>query len=157
MKYIIFSVGSEYYAVNILNITIIEEYKKPLPVYGAPGYISGIIDLRNDIIPVIDMRYVFGCDATPKDADQAAVDKMLITNVNGTKLALLVDGVDEIFTPSDGQIHEIPELVKCPATEYADGVIKKDEEILLIVSPDKVLTKAQLGEVDRILEEMSEV
>ncbi len=150
-KYIIFSIGEEIYAVNILNITSIEDYQKPVPVHGSPGFISGIINLRGDIIPVINMRYVFGCP--PREE---AAGKLLIADIGDVRLAFLVDDVTEIYSPSDGNLKEIPKLVKCPATEYADGVIDRESKIVIVISPDKVLTKAELGEIDKILEDMQE-
>lgn len=149
LKYIIFSVGSEYYAVNILNITCIEDFVRPVPVHGAPAYIKGVMELRGDIVPVISMRYVFGCEA----GDDAG-GKMLITDIGDVRLALLVDDVEEIYSPSDSPFCELPPLVKCPATEYADGVVKKENNIMICIAPDKILSKAQLGDIDKIRRDM---
>jgi purine-binding chemotaxis protein CheW len=145
-KYIIFSIGNEYYAVNILSITCIEDGIKPVPVHGAPGYIKGLMNLRGQVIPVVSLRYVFGCE------EKGAVScKTLVTDIGDIRLGLMVDDVIEIYTPTQEDLCEIPPLVRCPATEYAEGVIKKDEKLLISIVPDKILSKAELGDIDKIL------
>ena len=59
-KYILFSVNDELYAIDILAVTSVEESMKYVRVPGAPDFLNGIVHIRNEVLPVVDLGYVFG-------------------------------------------------------------------------------------------------
>ncbi len=148
-KYIIFTLDGEIYAVDILEVTSIEEVSKPTPVPRAPKFLEGIINLRDTILPVINLRYVLGYENKLVGEGR---NKVLISRMNGVEMALSVDDVVEIYAPSEDVIAEMPELAVTPATEYAYGILKKGEDVVIVISTEMVLTKAEQDEVDLVLE-----
>jgi|UPI0004816330 purine-binding chemotaxis protein CheW len=148
-KYILFTLENETYAVDILEITSIEEVVKPTPIPRAPKFLDGVINLRDSILPVIDLRYVLGYEKKSFDNEK---NKVLISRMNGVEMAVSVDDVVEIYTPSEDVISEMPELAMTPATEYAYGILKKDNSVVVVVSTELILSKAEQDEVDAVLE-----
>ena len=149
-KYILFTLDNETYAVDILEITSIEEVGKPTPIPRAPKFLDGVINLRESIIPVINLRYVLGYEKKSFDNEK---NKVLISRMNGVEMAVSVDDVVEIYTPSEDVISEMPELAMTPATEYAYGILRKDDMVVIVLSTEMVLTKAEQDEVDSVLEQ----
>ncbi|MBR1506807.1 MAG: purine-binding chemotaxis protein CheW [Eubacterium sp.] len=148
-KYILFTLDGETYAVDILGITSIEEVGKPTPVPRAPKFLQGIINLRDNIIPVVNLRYVLGYEKKSFEGEKI---KVLITRINDVELALSVDEVVEIYSPSEEIVADVPKLAKTPATEYADKILKKDNGVVIVISTTQLLSKAEQDEVDAVLE-----
>lgn len=146
-KYVIFLLDQRLYAIDILDITSIEEIGALTPVPRAPGFIKGIVNLRGQLIPVISLRYVFG-----ENTEGESSSTILIINLGGKQAALLVDEVIEIHTPESGEVGSLPELARTAATEYAAGVIKSGERIIIVIDTEQLLSKVEAEEVDAIRE-----
>ena len=83
VKGILFHVGNEVYGIGILNIRGIEKVANIFPIPNAPSYISGIINLRGDVIPVFNLRDKFGLPSEPvTDATKLIIAKSFYTNLN---------------------------------------------------------------------------
>lgn len=148
-KYIIFKLGMETYAVNILDIIIIEEAQTITRVHGAPEYVAGIVNLRGEIVSVVDTAAVFGIPNTE-------LHRFLIAEIQGMKMAFAVTDVEQIYSPDEEGLLPVPELAITPDTAYAAGIIKMEDKIIIVVSPDKILNAMKLGEVENILQGMKE-
>ena len=78
--------------------------------------------------------------------------KVLITRINDVELALSVDEVVEIYSPSEDIKADMPSLAKTPATECASGILKKDNGVVIVISSELLISKAEQDEVDAVLE-----
>jgi purine-binding chemotaxis protein CheW len=113
-----FSVGSEEYAVDLMRI---REIIKPLPVTPvpqAPEPIEGVVNLRGEIIPVIDVRRKFGVPVQPSTPRS----RLLVVNITGRLLALAVDAVVEVLRIPRSSIRAAPELVDVKGPRLFLGV-----------------------------------
>ncbi len=113
-----FRVGGEDYAVDIMRV---REIVKPLPITPvprAPAFVDGVVRLRGEVIPVVDVRKRFGLPATPPGRRS----KHLIVKLAGRRLALVVDEVSEVLRIPRGELRPAPELVGLDAPRFFLGV-----------------------------------
>ena len=145
-KYILFSVNDELYAIDILAVTSVEESMKYVRVPGAPDFLNGIVHIRNEVLPVVDLGYVFGFEK------RDIINKLLVIMVEGKNLSFNVDDVLGIYTSEDEGMG-LPGLARTPANSYANRVLYKDDKLIIEISPEKILSSAEKNEIDMIIEQ----
>ncbi|HZZ86040.1 MAG TPA: chemotaxis protein CheW [Anaeromyxobacteraceae bacterium] len=113
-----FRVGDEEYVVDLMRI---REIVQPLPITAvphAPEYVEGVVNLRGEVIPVLDARKRFGLAPGP----YTRRTKFLIVHLAGRVLALVVDGVSEVLRIPRSAIRPAPELMGGGARRFFLGV-----------------------------------
>jgi len=140
-----FKVGEERYAADIMLIKEIILYRKVTPIQKAPEFIEGIINLREKVIPVINMRKRLGLHAI----EPTASTRIIITKVEGKSVGVIVDSVLNVLRVGKGDIQPPPRIIKGIESEYLSGIVRDGEELILIFDMERVLTsteKVRLGE-----------
>lgn len=143
---VIFNLDSEVYGIDINHVNAIENIQQIVRVPNASPNIKGIINLRGEVIPVINLRAKFHTE------NQTAPPQisLIIVNQGSTKFALEVDGVQEIHSLEDDQISEIPIIVRGDGVDYFEKVAKINNRLVVVINPDKLLS----GEEEKIVEEL---
>ncbi|BDG06935.1 chemotaxis protein CheW [Anaeromyxobacter paludicola] len=113
-----FRVGDEEYVLDLMRIREIVQPLPITPVPHAPEYVEGVLNLRGEVIPVVDVRRRFGLPAQPPTRKT----KYLIVHVGGRVLALVVDGVSDVLRIPRSAIRAAPELVGSGARRFFLGV-----------------------------------
>jgi len=140
-----FKVGEERYAADIMLIKEIILYRKATHIHKAPEFIEGIINLREKVIPVINMRKRLGLHA----AEPTAATRIIITKVEGKNVGVIVDSVLSVLRVGTGDIQPPPRIIKGIESEYLSGIVRDGDELILILDMERVLTsteKVRLGE-----------
>lgn len=131
-----FRVGTEMYALDIMRIKEIIRPQKLTPIPKAPSFIEGVINLRGAVIPVADMRKRFDQPVTENDRK----NRVVICSLSGKIIGLLVDEVSEVRRYKRQEVSPAPEFLKGPEAEYFLGVARRDEEFVMLVDLEKVLS-----------------
>jgi purine-binding chemotaxis protein CheW len=103
-EYLVFRIGNEEYGFEILSVQEIRSYEHPTKMANSPDFVKGVIDLRQNIIPIVDLRMKMGysgMDITPMTV-------VIVVNVNGTVLGMVVDSVADVVDIKLGELHEVP-------------------------------------------------
>ncbi len=140
----VFSVGSEEYAVDIMQIMEIIRPQKVTKIPNAPAIVEGVINLRGRVVPVLDLRKRFGVDTGKADPKKARV---VILKLSGRVIGAVVDEVTEVIYMKSGQIESTPEAVKGIDTEYLKGVGKHGDRLIVVLDIDRLLTGRELKEL----------
>ncbi len=144
LQVVSFRLGSEDYAIEITKakeIILVEGITK---VPQMPAYIEGIINLRGNVIPVLDLRKRFGIATAAFDEHT----RIIVTRMEGRIVGMIVDAVSRVMKIPKSHIQPPPETIACLAGEYLIGVAKLDDKMQLLLDIEKVLRadeKAQLG------------
>jgi purine-binding chemotaxis protein CheW len=138
-----FRLDSELYGINVLQVQEVLRYSEIVPVPGAPEFVLGIINLRGNVVTVIDTRKCFGLPA--KESDDAS--RIVIIESGKNIAGLLVDSVAEVVNISSHQIEVAPDVGTTEAAKYIQGIANHNKEILILVDVNKLLTPAEWGEV----------
>lgn len=141
IKYMVFSVEDQLYSLKLSNINGIEHIYNIVPVPAGAKYMKGIIHLRNQIVPVYNLKERFSIQETNTSVDR----QLLITETHGIKLGIEVDGVKGIIPVAEDNIKPVPDVVKSDETTYLENVIKVTlpetgkTEIVLTISVDRLI------------------
>ncbi len=146
-KYLTFALGPEEFGLEILKVREIIGYMDITAVPQTPHYVKGVINLRGQVIPVIDLRAKFGME--PADVtDQTCIIVVEISNADREfSTGIVVDHVQEVLDIDGKDIEDTPELGSSVSTEYILGMGKIGDSVKILLDIDKVMAGVDLGNV----------
>ncbi len=144
-EYLAFVLGAEHYVIDILGVQEIRGYGRVTHIANAPKHIKGVVNLRGVIVPIVDLRVLFG-ERHPTYNDQTII---IVLNVLGRVLGMVVDAVSDVVEISGEDIMSPPQLGAGALTEQIVGVASRDERMLIVLDIERVLSDEDMGHVDR--------
>ncbi|MBE5953229.1 MAG: hypothetical protein E7257_03595 [Lachnospiraceae bacterium] len=156
IKYMVFGLEDQLYSLKLSNINGIEYIYNIVPVPAGAKFMKGIIHLRNQIVPVFNLKEKFGIEETNTSTEK----QLLITETHGMKLAIEVDSVKGIIPVPEEDIKKVPEVVKGGDTGYLENVIKvtlpetMKTEIVITISIDNLMPDADFDNISSSIEGM---
>jgi purine-binding chemotaxis protein CheW len=127
---VIFSLGSEEYALPITRVQEIIRYTEPRTVASRTAWIRGVINLRGKIVPVCDLAERLGLGFERSD-----IAKIVIVETETGTAGVIVDDVEEVLTVDDSQLEDVP----AADTAYVDAIAKLDDRLAILLNPDGLL------------------
>ncbi len=134
-QFLSFSLGKEFYALEIVYVTEIIGIQNITEVPNVKDHIKGIINLRGMIIPVVDIRYRFGMKMLPYN-DRTCI---IVVTVNNSQIGLIVDEVQEVLTIQSDKIFSAPHTYKGSKSKFIEGVTKLNDHVIIILDIQKLL------------------
>jgi purine-binding chemotaxis protein CheW len=131
-----FRLDNEIYGINVMLIQEVLRVTEIAPVPGAPNYVIGIINLRGNVVTVIDTRMRFGLP--PKEMDDAT--RIVIIEVENQTVGIVVDSVSEVVDVDSSEIETAPNVGNDETARYIEGVVSRGDELLILVDLNKLLT-----------------
>jgi len=146
-KYLTFALGSEEYGLEILKVREIIGYMEITAVPQTPSYVKGVINLRGQVIPVIDLRAKFGME-TAKVTDETCIIVVEIRQ-DGCKFStgIVVDHVQEVLDIDGENIEEAPQFGSTVNTDFILGMGKVGDSVKILLDIDKVLGNCELKNI----------
>jgi len=138
-QYISFIIAKEEYGVELIQTKEIIKPLKITPVPNTSDYISGVINLRGQVIPVIDMKKKLNLAIEKDKAGSEDDEKIIIINIKGMLLGLYVDCVKEVVNLKNSEIKDVKETKNEIEKEFIKGVINIDEKLIIILDLKKLL------------------
>lgn len=148
-KYVIFLLGEQKYAMNLMCVNAIVQDYRIIPVPNAPEGIKGIINLRGSVIPVYSLKTRFGLETGTGRSEGS----LLITKSSGTDLAYEVDSVISIEEIEPHHINRMPEIAAIGDTKFMEEVLQLKEDIVISISADEVLSEETRDALEDIIAE----
>jgi purine-binding chemotaxis protein CheW len=130
-----FQLGREEYGVEIASVQEIIRATDITPVPGAPSHVSGVINLRGKIIPVVDLRRRFGLETTGTSESQ----RIIVVELGEKRIGMLVDSVSQVIKVPAGVVEEMPEEATSIDENFIRGVGKLDNRLIIILDLNKSL------------------
>lgn len=140
VKCVIFSLNQEEYGFDIMAVNGIEPEVDIKEVPNAPSNILGIINLRDEVIPVYSLRKKFNLPDTSVNNN---VSKLIITKSKGISMAYEVDKVIGVFELPDKDINDVPGVLKTKGTSYMKKIAKKDGNLIILLDQDKIIDEQE--------------
>ncbi|HON18229.1 MAG TPA: chemotaxis protein CheW, partial [Salinivirgaceae bacterium] len=143
--YLSFCLGNETFAVNVHKVLNILELKPITKVPHSPDYMSGVINLRGNVLPVIDMRVKFGMPAIEATVDTCII--VLNVEINGEEvmLGILVDSVSEVLQIDEEKIEPSPSIGTRYKAEFIKGMWRDSEEtFIMLLNIDLIFSTNEL-------------
>lgn len=146
-QFVVFRLGNEKYGVDIINVNTISEYLEITRVPDAPYYVEGIINLRGDIIPVINLKKRFNIKENEVGEDK----RIIIYNIDGVAIGFLVDEASQVLTIDEKDIEPTPAILSGTERDYMAGIGKYESKIIILIDFAKVLSETEKDELVKML------
>ena len=152
-KYLTFALANEEYGLEILKVREIIGYMDITAVPQTPEYVKGVINLRGQVIPVIDLRAKFGMEATDVTEQTCIIVVEIDQDGRGFNTGIVVDYVQEVLDIDGENIEKAPQFGSSVDTEFILGMGKVGNSVKILLDIDKVLGGEQFGDFAGKLEE----
>ncbi|HLR35751.1 MAG TPA: chemotaxis protein CheW [Tissierellales bacterium] len=134
-KYVIFKLDNRDYGLNIENVLSIEKMQECTKVPNAPSFIKGVINLRGEIVPIIDLKDKLGIGKIEIDSDT----RVIIVSDEKNTVGLIVEYSSEILQINDNGINRPLVIEENNFNEYIKDIGKVNNRVIMIVDLEKLL------------------
>jgi purine-binding chemotaxis protein CheW len=143
-QYLTFTLGDELFAADIARVREVLDYPTITRVPRMPDYLLGVTNLRDNVVPVVDMRLKFGMTPTARTVDTCVV--IVETEFEGEPITIgcLADSVKEVLDLPQDQIEPPPKIGLGLDTEFLKGMGKQGDKFLMILDMEKMLSSVEL-------------
>ena len=143
LQWVTFKLENEIYGINVMQVQEVLRYTEIAPVPGAPNYVIGIINLRGNVVTVIDTRVRFGL--MPSEVSENS--RIVIIEAEKQVIGILVDGVAEVVYLRSSEIDMAPSVGTDESAQFIQGVSNRDGELLILVDLIKFLSDDEWDEL----------
>lgn len=144
LQWVTFRLGNETYGINVMQVQEVLRYTDIAPVPGAPIYVLGIINLRGNVVTVIDTCQRFGL--SPIDVSDNT--RIVIIEADGQVIGILVDSVAEVVYLRSSEIESAPNVGNDESAKFIQGVANRNGELLILVDLNKLLSDNEWAELN---------
>ena len=140
-KFLMCRIGREIYGIDIQHVTDIIELQKITEVPGMPEYVRGVINLRGNVIPVIDLRLRFGMES--KEYDDRTV--ITVVNIRDYSIGFIVDTATEVQDIPKKNIDPPPGFQETgEKSKYIAGLGKLEDQVIILLAMEKLVGQDEL-------------
>lgn len=146
LQWVTYKLGEETYGINVMQVQEVLRHTEIAPVPGAPDYVLGIINLRGNVVTVIDTRSCFGLPSS----DISDNTRIVIIESDVQVVGILVDSVAEVVDLRYTEIDSAPNVGTEESAKFIQGVSNRDGELLILVDLNKLLNDEEWSEITNI-------
>ncbi|GGI97276.1 chemotaxis protein CheW [Halopseudomonas pertucinogena] len=146
LQWVTFRLDNETYGINVMQVQEVLRHTDIAPVPGAPVYVLGIINLRGNVVTVIDTRQRFGLPS----AEVTEQTRIVIIEADRQVVGILVDSVAEVVYLRQSEIETAPNVGTDESAKFIQGVCNKNDELLILVDLEKMMTDDEWAELQDI-------
>lgn len=143
LQLVTFHVGDEEFGVEILEVREINRMMEITRVPHAPEFVEGVINLRGQVIPVVDLRKRFGLQAVERDKSA----RIVVVELGDRVVGFLVDSVSEVLRVPRGLVEPPPPIVGGIDAAYIEAVVKLEDRLLILLDLRKLLSRGETEEL----------
>ena len=136
---VVFRLGNEAYSLRLHEVREIIMVGNITPIPRAPSFIEGVLNLRGEVMPVIDLRERFGL---PRQA-VSSVSRIVITPIGGVSTGLIVDSVDEVKSVDQRRLEDPPKVTAVGANAFIEKVARTDQGVVFLLNVQCLLTEVE--------------
>ena len=138
-KYLTFALAQEEYGLEILKVREIFGYMDITAVPQTPDYVKGVINLRGQVIPVVDLRAKFGMETTDVTEETCIIVVEIAHGDRKFSTGIVVDHVQEVLDIAGEDIENAPQFGSAVNTDFILGMGKIGETVKILLDIDRVL------------------
>ena len=133
IQMVTFQLGNECYGIDIMDVLEIYSYQEVRPIPHAPDYVSGILNLRGEIIPIISLHKRFRVTPIEIDEEEDDMSGFVIFNIGKTKMGVIIDKILRVVSVDATSIVPTPQMLSVGGAEYMRGVVNQGDDGYLVV------------------------
>lgn len=151
-QYLTFVLDSEEYGVPILTVRGIQGWEKTTPIPNSPEYVMGIINLRGEVVPIIDLRRRFGLEPIEYSTNTVVIVVRVEQGSAEKTVGLVVDAVADVHDIKSDDMRESPDFGSGLKQEFVKSLGLIDEKMVIILDINKLVDISDLGESQKQVE-----
>lgn len=144
IQIVTFKINLEEYGLEILRVQEIVRLPHITRLPKAPIFIKGVINLRGNIIPILDLRVKFGLEPI-KYSDTTRV---IVVEIMDKKIGMIVDNVSQVVRVPKKSIAPAPPMVSGISEKYLEGVIRLEDRLIILLNVDDILSNQEVIQID---------
>jgi purine-binding chemotaxis protein CheW len=149
-QYLTFKLDNEIYGISIQKVREVLDWTRVTKVPQTPDYMIGVLNLRGNVVPIIDMKMKFGLNAVEKTINTCIIIVEVLLNNDISVIGILADSVKEVIEISDNQIEPAPKLGVKINIDFIKGIGKHDGDFIIILDIDKIFQEDCYAGVDNL-------
>jgi purine-binding chemotaxis protein CheW len=134
-RFIEFSLGQEDYAIPLLMVREVISIPETTPIPKAPKHFIGLMNLRGQVISIVDLRNKLTIKPNEEPVDNAVI----IVDFQGMNIGIVVDSINKVLAFANSEVQEMPELQSQVRSDYILGIYKKDDGLTVLLDIAKCL------------------
>ena len=135
-KYVVFKLENEEYGIDILRVKEIKEMMRITRVPKAPSFVRGVINLRGEVIPIIDLRKKFNL----QQGSDTESTRIIIVTIDEITVGLIIDTSSEVLEIEKEFIEEPPATIASIDHSYIHGIGKVNERLIILLDVSKIIS-----------------
>jgi purine-binding chemotaxis protein CheW len=139
LQLVSFTIGQEEFGLDIQRIQEINRMVEITRVPNSPDFVSGVINLRGKVIPVIDLRKRFGFPAKESDKNT----RIIVVELTGSVVGFIVDAVREVIRIPKSVTEPPPPIIAGIGSEYVTAVGKLEDRLLILLDLERILLEKE--------------
>jgi purine-binding chemotaxis protein CheW len=147
-SFLTFRMMQEVFAIDVLKVIEILELSKITRVPRAPEFLVGIINLRGNVLPVIDARIKFGMPKKEITIDSCIIVLSIEIDNDNIMLGALVDSVSEVLEVRTDAIQKSPSIGARYNSAFIEGLVKMNDDFIMILDIGKAFSQEDLGQLN---------
>jgi purine-binding chemotaxis protein CheW len=144
-QYLTFKLDEEIFAIDVAKVREVLDLTAITKIPRTPDFMSGVINLRGSVVPVVDLRLCFEMTKTNKTVNTCIVVVEVLLDGESTIIGALADSVEEVVDLEPEQIEPAPRIGTQVRTDFIRGMGKRDTQFVMILDIDKVFSAEELG------------
>ena len=140
-EYLGFLLGNEEYVIDILKVQEIRGYTTPTKIAQSPDFVKGVINLRGNIVPIVDLRIKFDLP----EISYTPFTVVIILNVCKKIVGIVVDSVSDVFNINVDENKPAPEFSGILHDKYLKGLATVNEKMLIVTDIDALMSSPEMG------------
>jgi purine-binding chemotaxis protein CheW len=156
-QYMTFKLGDELFAINVAQVREVLEVPQITKVPTAPQYMRGVVNVRGQSIPVVDLRLRFGLPKATETLQTRIIVMELALDGEVAVLGGMADSVHEVIELEPGNINPPPKIAMRWRTEFIQGMGKRGEEFIIILDFNSVFSTDEMTLVRELAPEAEQL
>jgi purine-binding chemotaxis protein CheW len=146
-QYLTFKLANEIFATDVAKVREVLDFTTITEIPRTPAFMSGVINLRGSVVPVVDMRLCLEMSKTERTTNTCIVVLEVLLDNESIIIGALADSVEEVIDLDPDQIRPAPRIGTQIRTDFLKGMGKRDEQFIMILDIDRVFSSDELSAV----------
>jgi purine-binding chemotaxis protein CheW len=144
-QYLTFRLGEEVFATDVAKVREVLDFTTITKIPRTPEFMSGVINLRGNVVPVVDLRLCFEMSRTEKTVNTCIVVMEMLVDGESSVIGALADSVEEVIDLEPEHIQPPPRIGVKIRTDFIKGMGKRDAQLIMILDIDRVFSVDDLS------------
>lgn len=147
-EFLTFVLGDEHYALDIMKVKEIRGYETVTKIANAPAFIKGVLNLRGDIVPIVDLRVKFAVG----EATYNEFTIVIMLHIGERIVGIVVDAVSDVINVNADEIKPPPQFGVAFDSQFLHGLLPVAGNMIILLNIESLITSKELGLVETELE-----